>query len=503
MNQLRLGAVLSYVSAGISLVMGLLYTPWIVSAIGIDDYGLYTLALSVINLFMMDFGVGTTVSRFLSKYYAERRYDLANKFLGVAYRFYIAAACAIAIFLIVVYFFIDVIYLSLDAGQVEVFKRLYIVVAAYSVISIPFISQNNVLLSNECFIMLRGSTILQKLLTVFLTIVALIIGMGVFALVAVNAAVNLLMIIIKVMYVRLRTNAKADMSRPSKDMVHNFIGFSGWVTVSQICQRCCIPMMPTILGIMSGSAEVAMFGLACQIESYIYGIADAIGGLFLPRISQILAQTDSLNKLTDLMIRVGRVQVYIVGLVFVGFSCFGSAFVNLWMGPTFGSVYVCSVMLTITYMISIPQQIGTTALTASNYVSKEAAVSIFGTVLSLVVGFVAAAYFGAIGGACALMIGQLLSRIPYNIMYKKYLGIDLKNFFLNCYFPWIWYVTGLFVLALICQFYLPCSNWLLLIAEIIGFVGLYCLFCWTRMFNSYEKELISGLFKRFHGSKFE
>lgn len=501
MSQLRLGAILSYASVGISLAMGLLYTPWIVNAIGVDDYGLYTLALSIINLFMMDFGVGTTVSRFLSKYYAEGRRDLANKFLGVAYKFYIAAACVIAVFLVVVFFFIDSIYVALNQGQLEVFKRLYVVVAAYSVISMPFLSQNNVLLSNERFAMLRGSTIFQKILTVILTILALIAGMGVFALVAVNAIVNLLMIVVKVVYVRLRTDAKADMGPASKDMSHDFVGFSGWVAISQICQRCGIPLMPTILGIVSGSAEVAMFGLACQIESYVYGVADAIGGLFLPKVSQILAQDDFKEKLTDLMVRVGRIQVYIVGLVFVGFTCYGSAFVDLWMGPTFETVYVCAVMLTVMYMVSIPQQIASTALTVSNNVKKQAVVSVLQTIVSLVSGFAAAAVFGAAGGACALMAGQILSRILYNIMYKRYLGINLKLFFSNSYFPWIWYVAALLAIGFTVQLILPCSNWFSLITEIFGFVCAYCFICWIRVFSLYEKELFLSPFKRlFHRS---
>ena len=66
-NQYKAGAVLSYGAVAFNTVAGLIYTPWMISCIGADDYGLYTLAMSVVNFFVLDFGLGDSVSRFLWK----------------------------------------------------------------------------------------------------------------------------------------------------------------------------------------------------------------------------------------------------------------------------------------------------------------------------------------------------------------------------------------------------------------------------------------------------
>lgn len=50
-SQYKTGAILSYSSVVFNTVAGLIYTPWMISCIGADDYGLYTLALSVVNFF--------------------------------------------------------------------------------------------------------------------------------------------------------------------------------------------------------------------------------------------------------------------------------------------------------------------------------------------------------------------------------------------------------------------------------------------------------------------
>ena len=48
-QQLKLGAIISYLAIGINIISGLFYTPWMIHSIGRENYGLYTLALSVIT----------------------------------------------------------------------------------------------------------------------------------------------------------------------------------------------------------------------------------------------------------------------------------------------------------------------------------------------------------------------------------------------------------------------------------------------------------------------
>lgn len=50
-NQIKLGAIISYISIGINILFGLIYTPWMIHSIGKENFGLYTLAMSVISFF--------------------------------------------------------------------------------------------------------------------------------------------------------------------------------------------------------------------------------------------------------------------------------------------------------------------------------------------------------------------------------------------------------------------------------------------------------------------
>ena len=42
-QQIKIGAVLSYLSIGVNIAAGLIYTPWMIGKIGQSEYGLFTL----------------------------------------------------------------------------------------------------------------------------------------------------------------------------------------------------------------------------------------------------------------------------------------------------------------------------------------------------------------------------------------------------------------------------------------------------------------------------
>ena len=80
-QQIKLGAVLSYFAILVNIATGILYTPWMIRCIGREEFGLYTLAMSVISLFVFDFGLSSAVTRYISKYLAKGEEEKANNVL--------------------------------------------------------------------------------------------------------------------------------------------------------------------------------------------------------------------------------------------------------------------------------------------------------------------------------------------------------------------------------------------------------------------------------------
>jgi len=94
--------------------------------------------------------------------------------------------CLIFLALLLVFFFIDTIYVKLTPEELYQFKIVYIIAATYSVIHFPFVTLNGILTGYEKFVQLKLADVIQRVLIVGLTVAALLMGLGLYAMVAVR-----------------------------------------------------------------------------------------------------------------------------------------------------------------------------------------------------------------------------------------------------------------------------------------------------------------------------
>ena len=64
----------------------------------------------------------------------------------------------------------------------------------------------------------------------------------------------------------------------------------------------------TLLGIISGTAATAIYGVGSQINQYYMALSTSISGVFTPQINRIVARGEGDEQLTRLFTRVGRIQ---------------------------------------------------------------------------------------------------------------------------------------------------------------------------------------------------
>ena len=435
-KQIKLGAVISYLTIAFNIVAGIVYTPWMIDTIGKDNYALYTLALSIINIFLLDFGIGSAVTRFLSEYYAKGLVDEAKRFMGIVYKVFFLISAIIAVCLFVFYFFIDILYKGLTSNEVTVFKHLFIIVGVYSVISFPCTVFKGVLMANESFVAVKLCGLGQKIFDVGLIIVFLLLGKGVYAMVLVHAVSNVVFHAIRYVLIRTHTKQRSDMHSWDKKQAKSLFGYSVWITVISIAQRCIFNIMPSLIAALVGSVEVAIFSLASTLEGYVYTFSDAINGMFMPKISRIFASENSEKEINSLMCKVGKYHVYTIGLIILGFISLGQNFINIWLGVGYDNVYFCAALLMLPSLIDVPQQVARTSLLTLNVVKQQAFIYLLMAVINIVTSVILVPHFGAMGAAIAVCVAYGFRTFMFNLLYKKKLPVKLGSYFKNVYLKW-------------------------------------------------------------------
>jgi len=499
-KQIKMGAIVSYITIAFNMIAGLIYTPWMIDKIGQDNYGLYTLATSLITMFVMDFGMGAAVSRFVSRYRAEDNQKAVNDFLGIVYKLYLFIDAIILLTLVVLYFFLDSVYANLTPGEVDTFKVLYVIVGLFSVVSFPFTNLNGILTSYERFAELKLCDLFHKAFIIVAMVIALLMGYGVYALVLVNAVSGLLTIALKLLIIQRKTEVHVHMRYFDKGIFKEIFGFSIWTTVGSIMQRLVFNITPSIIAAVSvtGAVGVAIFGLASTIEGYVYTFATAINGMFMPRISRIIVSGKKEEELLPLMIRIGRIQLMIIGLITVAFIAFGKSFVvDIWNKPDFSLSYICAVLIIIPSVFYLPMQIANTTMVVENKVKLQAYVFIWMGLINVICSVILSRLYGAIGASVSILIAYMVRTVAMGAIYHKSLKLNMIVFMKETFLKLSPHLGITLVAGILLELWNPIQNaYLRFCVNGIALVGVFLGVMMLNGFNTYEKNLLFGFVKK-------
>jgi len=494
-KQIRVGAIISYIGIIISILSGLFYTPWMLEKIGKSDYGLYTLAMSLINTFAIDFGLNMASQRYISKYLAEDDQESVNKTTGLIYKVYVLITIVIAVIFITLFFFIDSLYSKLTPEELEKFKGIYIIVALYSVTSFPFITLNGILSSYEKFVQLKLCDLSYRLLALSSTIIMLLLGYGVYALVLVNLFTSLVITIVKIILIKKVTPLKVNFSYNNFRLLKEMLQFSIWTSISTMAMRFILSLAPSILGAVSGTSEIAIFGYAVTLEGFIYMFVNALNGFFLPKLARISAVEDeqkSADEVLSLMVRVGRFILMLYGLIFIGFVALGKEFVLLMVGTEYKGSYYCTILICIYGLIAYPQQIANTYIMVKNKVKQRAIISIIMLTVNVLLSFILGYFFGAIGVSVSVMIALMLQTILLNHLYQKELNLDIKAFFKRCHFMLLPGMATSSIIAVLISL-IPSTGWIWFGVKVLSIFICYVIVSWFMMLNNVEKADVATI----------
>lgn len=500
-KQIKIGGVISYLTIGFTIVSGLLYTPWMISVIGQSNFGLFTLTTSLITMVTIDLGLSQSVTRFVSKYRAEKDSESIRKFLGIVYKLFILLAFVFLLSLLLVYFNVDRIYRELTQNEIEKVKVLLSIAGLYAVFSFPFHPLDGIIVSGEWFIFQKTTDLINRVLNVTFMVVALLLGYGLYALVVVNAFCGIIVICLKLNFLRRKDPQSIAWKFFDKKLTKDIFLFSMWVMVVSIAQRLILNITPSILGMTSGSREIAIFSAGKAIEGYIWTFSTVFGGMFIPRISK-LVYSDNANPgaIQELMIKVGRIQFLLLAGIVSIFIVAGKDFFLNWLGYDFEKSYLITVLLISSSLITTPQQIASSTLIVTNQVKYNALSKSIIALISVILSYIMSLKYGSTGSGIAIFIGNLIGgALVMNIIYAKVLKIDVWDFFKKCQLSMsIPFFLVLMIGIFLNHFFIEIS-WLTLLIKVSVLLFIYIFSSYLFSMNKYEKGLIINVLTK--GSK--
>lgn len=426
-HQIKLATLVSYISIAVNIISGLLFTPWLIHQLGNGDYGIYSIGTSIITLLIMDFGISEAVAKYVAQYRAEGNEEKVTELLSLVTKIYLILAFVFLIIFTILYFFLGNIYGGLTNAELVKLKNVYIIIAIYNVFAFAFTPLSGIMLAYEHLVSLKLCDIILRLLTIIITIVAIVNGLGLYSAVMANAIAGIMVIIYKLYIIQTNHRFKIDLSYKDNELLKKIFSFSVWVAILVITQRCIYSITPSILGALSGSDEVTLYSVSSALEGYAYSFGSVISTLFLAKISRQLEAGDN-EGFNKLIITTGKIQFLLCAIILGGFICVGEDFIALWMGNGYGITYIMTIILLIPSIFIWPFMTASVGLTVANRVKGPAIVNVGTALINIVMECILVRQFGAFGAVVSIAVANSFKGIALIFVYKKYLPIRLGQF---------------------------------------------------------------------------
>lgn len=503
-NQLKAGVVLNYVVIFLNTVVGLLYTPYMLRMMGQSEYGLYSLVASVIAyLTVLDLGFGNAIVRYTAKFRAEKKTEEQYEMFGMFFLLYLVIGIVAFGIGLGLYFNVGTLFgdtmTAVELGRARIMMLLLVANLAFT---FPMSIWGSIIQAYEDFVFQKSLNIIRIILNTAVMICLLHFGYKAVAMVVVQTIFNVLTLVINFIYCRRKLNIHIYFR--FKHFHWGFLKevaiYSFWIFLNAIMDRVYWSTGQFVLGAMVGTAAVAVFAIAIQLEGMYMQFSTAISSVFLPKVTAMVATNRSRKEISDLFIRTGRIQYIVLAYILSGFIIFGRQFIELWAGAGYSDAYIISLLFFIPLTVPLIQNLGITILQARNEMKFRSVLYIIIALVSLVMQIVLTRYFGGIGCAMgvsgALVVGQILIM---NVYYRRRQDLDIKTFWKEISKMSIIPIVLIFSSILAIRHFFALDSWGKLILGIAAFSLVYIPLFFRFSMTDDERNLFISMFHKIFG----
>lgn len=499
-NQIRTGIILNYINMIFGNLIPVFYTPIMLSMLGQQEYGLYKLSSSITSyLSLTSIGLGSAIVRYLIKAREEEGDEAEKYILGLFVIIFRIIAIITFIIGVALIFNIHIWYgKALTASELSRMKILMFLMMCNMVVNLVVSPYLSVVNAHEKFVFIQCMNILTTCIGPALNIVALYLGYASVGMAMVSLIVTIAINLMYKMYLKKKLKIQPKYRKSSKELLKEILIFSFWNFLGSLVGQLYNATDTVMIGAMPalGTVGVAVYNVGGTFNNIVFSLTIGISSLLGPKTNKMVFSGASDSELTNLAIKVGRLQGYIISLIVTGFIAFGKPFINLYAGDGYEAAYWVAVFMMVPNMIPLVQSVCLSIIVAKNKHKFRslvylgiASINVIGTWWLLKV-------WGIIGAALvtgsAVVLGQ---GIVMNWYYHKKTGLDMLRFW--------WQVGRVYIIPIaLCVITIVLGTYIdfycirNMVAGIIGYTLFYCILNWQFVFNDYEKSLINiPLFK--------
>ena len=493
-NQIKVGAILSYLSMGLSTAISLIYTPIMIARLGDSEYGVYNLVLPIISyLNLLSFGLGSAYVRYYSRSKVANDKKGMARINGMFLTTYSVLGVLVLIIGFTLSFYGHIIFGSkLTAEEVALGEKLLRIMTVNAALYFPVSVFESHVTINERYLFQKIVTMGKQVLNPLIMIPLLLLGFRSVTMTVTALVFTILSGLINIYYCLVNLRMPFDFRKYDFKLMREMMGFTFYVFLGIVVENINWSIDRLMMGWVHGTTAVTIYTVASQLNVFYLSFSNAVTNVLTPRVHRMVAENQSNKALTKLFTKAGRLQFILLACIFLGFVAVGETFVVLWGGAEqFRVDYIVTLLLFASIIIPAIQTVGIEIQRAKNMHKFRSVTYLIVAVVNALLLWPACYFWQGIGAAACVLFTTVFGQvIPMNWYYYRHIGLNI---------PWFW--------KKICQL-LPSMAVPAIVAVCIAlfahvesyfhimiwgcvFVAVYAVFLWLFGLNRFERDLIA------------
>jgi len=450
------------------IVISFFFVPYITTVLGDARYGVWVIIFQTINYFsLLDLGLTSAITRYVSKYLAEKDYPGISRVLSTSTMLYSVIGSVVfgCIYLFAALFFH---YFRIgDPAMVEEGRKALMILGLFMAFNFYLLPFGNSLGAFHRFDLARGLAVAEEALRTAVMVWLLHSGYGLVSLAVTLVIFTVVRHVVAAVWLRhlyheVRFSSNA-LSKETAALLFRYsrVSFAivaGWLVVFNTDSF--------LLGLISSSAAAGVYYPGAQLLLYLRNAVNAVAQPLTPAVSH-LETTRGIGAVTNLYLKGLRYASYLSFVLCTGVVLFARSFVTLWLAPEFSSAAEVMMILAVGSSVFVPQIIGNSVLFGIGkhryvlyVVACEAAAKI---ILALVL----IRPYGLVGMALAAAAPQVILYLTlYPAFVARVLNLSFPGLLGRCLGPGL---AGAIVggsSGLLMRYLLPPTSWAALVGDV-------------------------------------
>lgn len=497
-NEVKWGAILSYVLIALNSVYGLVIMPFILGAIGESEYGVYkTIGAMTATVSVMELGLGGTMQKYIAQYRAQNEIRKSYNYSAMCVIQATVMAVAMAVVGISLYFTLEPAYgNSFTAAELFRAKQIYVVLICYVVFHIFENVLFGIISGYNRFVFTNSVKLITLVVKILIYLIVLPIFKNSLAIVITSLALEFVIIAVECVYIKHSLKHKIKLYKWDRAIFKETFVYTILLFVQSLIIQFNGNVDNMVIGSVVGTAAVTVYSFAIQIFSMYEQCATSVSGVILPSVTKVIYSGAGPQELENMVVKYGRVQWAVLGAALGGFICLGKEFFALWLGDGFSDCYYLALILMVPVTFPLIVNTCLAILKAKNLLFFRTVALAYSVVINIILTIIGTRIWGyyaaAAGTAASTVVGSVLS---LNIYYQ----VKLKMNMFKIYFRILHKISLCILVPTVTCFFVNSyfgGSWLAFLAKAAMFVVIYGVLMLIFGLDANEKPKI---FRRMHG----